>query len=574
MRLSWKLALWCLSLFVCPISSGVERSESNSEEESLTSTILPRNLQSAFHRLAVGDPIDLKHWSLEEKIGQLLIVGYRDSVQIEKWKVGGVVLFAWNLAETIDETKKGIDRIKQLAAENLKAPLFIATDQEGGRVLRIRRGMTPFPDAAAMGEVADPLKSFLVGKYMGIELKALGLNMNFAPVLDLGGDRSFLENRTWGESKEELDNFPIHFMRGLHSSGVVAVAKHFPGHGSSEVDSHFAQPTVNKTFEEIWVQDLLPFRTAVKEGALAMMTAHVRYPKIDSQTASFSKKFLKEILREKMNYRGLVITDDLEMDGAKFESVGYGELAVRSLEAGSDMILLVWSLPRQEEVLSAIKNAVESGRLSQAWLDEKVRRILSVKRATIGTLDHRQLLGNKHWKSNLRTSEAVRLANEVSYRAIEWWEQKPESIKKSLQEHWHLPWSVYVPQHAWKRIWKMNRPQDEVKVFNARQGGKKFVEDMQQRLRFDDEPIVVLTPPRKHWSQSFERRIQDTWRSVSLLDRKKPILWIHQGRGAGAEPRGVQAGQLKNGVSLFSETFFSFRQIQSMLKSQSKTSAR
>lgn len=529
--------------------------------------ILPRShsLGVSSGQFSIPKSIDVSDWSLEDRIGQLLMVGYRDPSQIKDWKVGGVVLFAWNLEKTIEGTKKGIDEIRKLAEQNLRVPLFISTDQEGGRVLRIRRGMTPFPDAAAMGEVADPFKSFLVGKYMGIELKALGINMNFAPVLDFGGDRSFLKNRTWGKSEIEVANYPIHFMRGLHSSGVLAVAKHFPGHGSTEVDSHFAQPVLNKSLQELWDEDLYPFQSAVSEGAMAMMTAHVTYPKIDEEPASFSKKFLQEILRDRMGFQGIVITDDLEMDGAKSDRVGYGELAVKSLEAGSDMILLVWSKSRQEQVLKAVKEAVTSGRLSEEWLNKKVQRILSVKQASLGTLKHSELLKNEHWRANLRTPEAVRLANVVSLRAMDWWKSKPEVVKNKLRQHWDHAWSVYVPEYAWKKIWKMKRPQDEVKVYDSRKRNTKIFADLKERLSFDDEPIVLLTPPRKHWKSQFEWGVENAWVSVNNSNRKMPILWIHQGRSFPKFASSKKGNSMQNRVSLFSETFFSFRQIQTML---------
>jgi beta-N-acetylhexosaminidase len=513
--------------------------------------------------------VDLSEWTLKEKIGQLLMVGYRDPMQITDWKVGGVVLFAWNLAPTIEGTKKTIDNIKSLASKKLKVPLFISTDQEGGRVLRIRRGMTSFPDAAAVGKIQDPLKSFKVGKYMGIELSSLGINMNFAPVLDLGGDESFLENRTWGKNTSQVGNFPIHFMRGLRSAGILPVVKHFPGHGSTGVDAHFKRPVVEKSMESLWKEDLKPFKTAIDEGALALMTAHVQYPQIDSLPASFSPKFLKNILRKQLGFQGLVITDDLEMDGAKSEGTTYGELAIQSLEAGSDIILLVWSKSRQKEIVRSIERAVMSGRLSVEWLDRKVERILSVKRKSFGTLAHSQK-SNPYWKSNLRSRASLKLSREVSNNAFEWWAGSGNSIRTHLSHQWDSAWSVYVPKSAWRKIWMAKRPQDTVMVFNPRKAKVNFIKEMKMRLQFDDEPVILLTPPQNHWSAEVALHLKQTWIASQAAAREMPFFWIHQGRSLEKTWARPQGKGLSNGLSLFSETFHSFRQVQAMLTNASR----
>ena len=144
----------------------------------------------------------IKTWSLEERAGQLLMVGFRSFEQIKKVRPGGVVLFSWSLQD-IDQTRKLISTVKSYASKNLKSPLFVAIDHEGGKVLRLRKGMTFFPDAAAVGAIRDPEMAFKFGEAMGLELASLGIHMNFAPVLDLGNARSFLENRVWGNDPSD-----------------------------------------------------------------------------------------------------------------------------------------------------------------------------------------------------------------------------------------------------------------------------------------------------------------------------------------------------------------------------------
>jgi len=509
--------------------------------------------------------IDLSNWSLDEKIGQLLIVGYRSPQQIQNLKVGGVVLFSWNLGDKIEATKAKIQDIKNLAAKNLKAPLFIATDHEGGRVLRIRKGMTPFPDAAAVGSVDDPYLAFQVGKHMGIELASLGINMNFAPVLDLGNARSFLGNRVWGDHSRTSAYSAVSFMRGQRAAGILAVAKHYPGHGLASVDSHFALPKVDKTKDELMESDLMPFRSAIGEGAQAFMTAHVEYPKIDKGPASLSKVFLTDILRDELKFKGLVVTDDLEMDGVKVDQASYGELSIRALKAGTDMIMLVWSRDRQLEVVAAIKKAVADGRIEESLIDEKVSRILRTKAERIG-LDHERS-PNPFWKENLRRPESVAVAKEVSRRAVKWWAGEAKTLTASFRDKVNDSWKVYLPAFKWKRMWREYRQFDQVLRYDSK--GKpqtEFLASLKKSLSLDREPVLVVTPPRREMDDKlFDELTKILGHAAMNKSRKMPVLWVHQGlkplRIKG-NPKSLSLGI----VSLYSASPLSFRNVQNLLE--------
>ncbi len=510
--------------------------------------------------------VDLSGWSLHDKIGQLLIVGYRSPEQIRKLKVGGAVLFAWNLGEGIEDTRKTILKIRTEASKHLKAPLFLATDQEGGRVLRIREGMTPFPDAAAMGAMQDPYLAFRVGKAMGLELSSIGLNMNFAPVLDLGNAKSFLGNRVWGESAEGIGFPAVSFIRGQRAAGIVNVAKHYPGHGMTQVDSHFRLPQIMKTREELLREDLQPFRLAIGEGVLALMTAHVEYPRVDAGPASLSEVFLMDVLRKDLGFEGLVITDDLEMDGVKVAgSQDYGDLALKALVSGSDMILLVWSKERQEAIFRRIEKAVKSGEVSQSWLDAKVKRILRVKNMSIG-LDHESSL-NPYWKENLRRPETLELAQDVSEKAIRWLSGPQEEILASLRRRWDEPWTVFVPQASFQALWNSRRPLDAVVTYSPLgKDRREFLEVLQKRLSSTETgPVVVVTPPRRDLKDDVFRSLSRILGEKARSAQSRDLLWVHQG----LQPLMIREGAQTRGLgvlSLYSASELSLVALQDYLK--------
>ncbi|MEO5666698.1 MAG: beta-N-acetylhexosaminidase, partial [Bdellovibrionota bacterium] len=497
-------------------------------------------------------------------IGQLLIVGYRSPSQIRELKVGGLVLFAWNLGNDIEDTRGILRKIKKEAAAHLKAPLFLATDQEGGRVLRIRDGMTPFPDAAAMGAMQDPYLAFRVGKAMGLELASLGINMNFAPVLDIGNAKSFLGNRVWGESPEGVGFPAISFIRGQRAAGVVDVAKHFPGHGMTDVDSHFGLPQILKTREELVKEDLAPFRLAVGEGVLALMTAHVEYPKVAPGPASLSPVFLTDVLRKDMGFEGLIITDDLEMDGVKSGS-DYGEIALRALKAGTDMVLLVWSKPRQEAIFRRIEKAIRSGELPESWLDAKVKRILTVKSQSIGI--RHENLDNPFWRENLRRPETLALARDVSERAIRWLSGPEPVIRQDLQKRWSESWTVFVPQKSFGRLWLAGRPQDKITLYSQRGKDRNvFLKSLSAQLdEKGSSPLLVLTPPRKDLNEALFMGLGKILGHQALIvDPSRSVLWVHQG----LQPLLIREPSSTHGLgilSLFSSSDMSLEALQTQL---------
>lgn len=509
------------------------------------------------------DHVDLQRWTLEEKIGQLLLIGYRSEQQVLEIKPAGLVFFSWSLKNPA-QTEKLLRSIKENPLLSNRAPLFLATDHEGGRVLRLRKGLTPFPDAAAIGSLIDPEMAFQVGRSMGLELSSLGFNMNLAPVLDLGNARSFLANRVWGEDPLKVSEMTMAYIQGLHASRILSVGKHFPGHGSSQEDSHFSLPVILKSEQKLWEQDLVPFKNAVEMGLSAVMTAHVEIPSVDRGPASLSKKFVTTILKEKIGFRGLVITDDLEMGGLA-QQLGYTpqDLALKALLAGSDMVLVVWSEGLQRKVVDRVRLALKNGEINEEWLDQKVKKIAAFKKKLLGDGQW----SNPFWKHNLRRPASLQLSELVTKEAIQWVGGQEDLLRAQFNAQEGAKWLCLMPSENWASLWKQTRSQDDVLVLQkfADQAFVKRVKDSVSAAVMMRQPLLIVTPPRALGSEELFTTLRKEL--GDLVRRKKitsPIIWAHQG----ATPIKLQwsAERLPMGlVSLHSGSLGSLRALMTKL---------
>lgn len=256
-------------------------------------------------------------------------------------------------------------------------------DQEGGVVTRVKIN-TPIPSALALGKVDDLALIENFAKLNGDLLQGLGFNVNLAPVMDVSNPNkdSFIGNRTFGDEPDEVSNLAMAYSRGLALAGMVPTAKHFPGHGGTVTNSHQATPKKMSTPEELEQRDLVPFQEFVDaEFPRAIMTAHLALPNVDplGLPATYSPTLIKDGLRTKMGFTGLVMTDDLEMNGAAV-SPDIGERAVRAFLAGNDMLMLAGPQSHQRQAFKAVVAAVNEGRISEERLNESVARILETKR--------------------------------------------------------------------------------------------------------------------------------------------------------------------------------------------------
>lgn len=324
--------------------------------------------------------------SIDEKIGQLIFAGISGTTITEETKslmhdyhVGGIILFANNL-ENPEQSLKLLNQIKVENGEN-DLPLFLGVDQEGGRVERL----PDLPRLPSSQEVAlRGLKQFPyhMGVLLAKQVTAFGFNLNFAPVLDVNSNPNnpVIGDRSFGSDPEIVSVYGIQTMKGLQSENVITAVKHFPGHGDTHVDSHLELPEVNKSLEELQELEFIPFENAIEEGVDIVMTAHILLPQIDSEyPSSMSQKIITGVLREQLEFGGVVMTDDMTMK-AITNHYQIGEAAVKSIQAGTDIILMAHDYEGLVSVFQSLKTAVNSGDITEEELNESVRRIIQLKR--------------------------------------------------------------------------------------------------------------------------------------------------------------------------------------------------
>lgn len=334
------------------------------------------------------DPIDelIKAMTLEEKIGQLLIVGKEgfelddeDKNQIDTNKVGGFVFFSRN----IESEKQVVEMLQDLNEYNSKnkIPLFLSLDEEGGKVTRLSKIYKRLPEAKVIGDKNNKEISFEFGEILGSMLKDLGFNLDFAPVLDINSNpkNPVIGSRAFGSTVDKVVNNGVEVMEGIKSVGVIPSVKHFPGHGDTSVDSHIDLPKVDKTYSELDNLELIPFKEAIKKDVDMIMVAHILFPQIDLDLpATLSEKIIKDILRDKLDFKGVIISDDITM-GAIKKNYSIEEASASFIKNGGDIVLVCHGKDNPSAVIQKIKEIIDTGEMEIGELDKKLYRILSLK---------------------------------------------------------------------------------------------------------------------------------------------------------------------------------------------------
>lgn len=328
--------------------------------------------------------------TLEQKVGQMFICGFNAltpdehaKILIEQYQVGGICYFRRNV-NTLPQLAELSKSLQELAARSQEIPLLISIDQEGGMVARIdHEGISRIPGNMALGAAGSEEDSYKVAQIGARELRSLGVNMNFAPCLDVNNNprNPVIGVRSFGEDPKTVAKLGTAAIRGYQEEGVSATAKHFPGHGDTSVDSHLGRASVPHDIERLNNVELYPFVEAIQSGVDAIMTAHVSFPAIEPSDlpATLSRSVLTGLLREKMGFEGLIVTDCLEMHAISKE-YGIPEGAIRAIEAGADCVLVSHRLSEQTAAITAVIEAVKSGRLSMDLIDAAVERILALKK--------------------------------------------------------------------------------------------------------------------------------------------------------------------------------------------------
>lgn len=334
------------------------------------------------------DPIDeqIKEMTLEEKVGQLIIVGLEgkeisdiDISHIQDLKIGGFIFFSRNI-DNGNQVLKLLNSLKEENKEN-DIPLFLSVDEEGGMVSRLSKIYKNLPNASILGENDDVKISFEYGENLGLKLKGLGFNIDFAPILDINSNPNnpVIGNRAFGRTADLVTRHGIEVMNGIKSQNIIPVAKHFPGHGDTSEDSHLALPRVDKSLVELESLELIPFKYAIENNIEMIMVAHILYPQIDqNKPSSISDVLINDILRDKLKFNGVVISDDMTM-GAIIENYSIEEASLQFLKSGGDIVLVCHGNENPTVVYNRIIEGVKNGELSQSELDNKVYRILKLK---------------------------------------------------------------------------------------------------------------------------------------------------------------------------------------------------
>lgn len=356
---------------------------------------------------------------MRQKIGQQIIMGIqglslsRDEADfIVKNNIGGVILFKRNV-ESPEQVYALTQEIQSLCSRMAdRAPIFVSIDMEGGRVHRLKPPFTQWPPAAALGKIDSTSVAFRFAQAMGDELRAVGINLDYAPCLDIftNPENTVIGDRALSTSPEAVARLGSALVRGYIKSGIIPCAKHFPGHGNTLLDSHEALPIENKTLEELEQVEFEPFKKAFRARIDLVMAAHIKYPNIDPEwPASLSEIFLRKILRERLKYRNMIITDDLDM---KALTLNYdkGTIAVRALIAGCNILLYCNETDSPPIALDAIERALADKTLDANIVSENYTRVMDLKKEALGSFetpsldDMRLIVGHT---DHLRLAKAI-----------------------------------------------------------------------------------------------------------------------------------------------------------------------
>jgi len=325
--------------------------------------------------------------TLRQQVGQLLILGYdgvamdnRLNTMLTTLQASGVILFARNI-----EDSRQTWRLLRDSQATTQIPMFLCVDLEGGTVDRLKKVIAPAPSVADVFATGNRKLFRVHGNILGLESRALGFNTDFAPVFDLGfeASRSVLTSRTASADPKETVLYSREFLRGLKAAKVLGCGKHFPGLGEANLDSHHDMPVVKKEFKQMWKEDLVPYRELHRQIPFVMV-AHAAYPKVtnNKQPASLSRKWMHDVLRKKIGYKGLIISDDLEMGGV-LSTGSIEEVSIETLRAGADMFLVCHNEELVMRAYEAVVREAEKDRKFAAQVAQAAKRVLSFKKRSI-----------------------------------------------------------------------------------------------------------------------------------------------------------------------------------------------
>ncbi|HON14457.1 MAG TPA: glycoside hydrolase family 3 protein [Treponema sp.] len=332
----------------------------------------------------------LSAMSDEEALAQTFMLGWVGADPspaimdwIQKRHIGGIKIFGWNTEDTYRLANTVGTLQKASLQSDKKIPLLVATDQEGGWIRHVKGLTSETPGNMAIGASGMPRDAYLAGYYIGRELSALGINMNFAPSVDLFTNQQsvLIGPRAFGDDPVTAGVLGIAFAKGLEKAGIIPTAKHYPGHGDTELDSHGVLPQIPVSFNTLWNRELVPYRMLSKEGIPAIMTGHLAFPKTKGGTepASINRWFITTVLRETIGFKGLVITDDLLMNGVTSAAGSLSRAAKLALEAGNDILMMSKTPNLSDPVWTSLIDAMKREPAFRQRVRDAARRTLILK---------------------------------------------------------------------------------------------------------------------------------------------------------------------------------------------------
>ena len=334
--------------------------------------------------LTIDEKVDkiVESMSQTEKLGQMVMIGIQgtkvddDSLyMLHQFHMGGVILF--------DRNMESPEQVKQLTSDlqaqsNEKVPLFIGIDEEGGDVVRMAEKLTPPPSQKEIGATGDIEQAKTWAIKTAKSLKDMGINVNFAPVADVGSN----DNRSYSTDVNTVINFVKAAATGYQQENIIYSLKHFPGIGKGQVDSHVESSSIDASKDTLMAEDILPFKTIINENKpedYFILVSHLKYPALDEEhSASLSSKIMTDLLRNELGYKGIIITDDMEM-GAVANHNDFKTVGVNAVKAGADIVLVCHEYQHEQDVYLGLLDAVDNGEISQQRIDESVKRIVKAK---------------------------------------------------------------------------------------------------------------------------------------------------------------------------------------------------
>lgn len=353
--------------------------------------------------------------NITQKAGQLLFIGLKGTSLSSEEKsfivqnnIGGIVLFGRNIS-TLEELLELTSELHSLKAHRAdKSPLFIGIDMEGGRVARLKEPFTVWPPLKKLGELDSASTAFEMAENMGQELKAAGINVNFAPSVDIltNPKNEVIGDRSIGSDPEHVAKLSSALVRGYIKAGIIPCPKHFPGHGDTLIDSHHDLPVQNDTdLETLKNREYIPFRRALRARAEMVMMAHILFPKIDPDwPATLSEIFISE-LRNEFRFKDLVITDDLDMKALR-NKYSVDEIAIRALKAGNDMLLYCNEPESHITGLEAVIKAIQDKKITESRIEESYKKVLAIKQKDLSSF------------STLPLAEAKKIIGKESHKLV------------------------------------------------------------------------------------------------------------------------------------------------------------